>query len=198
MCGDTGEKGAYMHLFDQPGRENTEEVLAIAIREAKDRNCPILLSSNEGASALRLLDMLEEAAFSTKVVCVTHVCGFRGPGQQELAPETRKELEGRGVSVVTAAHALTGAERGLMKKFDGVYPVVMIAESLRMLGQGTKVCVEIGAMALDAGVLEFGLPVVALGGTGRGLDTAMLLSPAYSADILATRIHEIYCKPALL
>lgn len=187
-----------MIAFEKPGKGNTEKVLGIALQEAKGRNCPIVFSSNEGDSAYALLDMMKDADFAPKLVCVTHVCGFRGPGEQEMSDDTRKDLESKGVIVITAAHALTGAERSLMKKFQGVYPVAMIAESLRMLGQGTKVCVEIGAMAMDAGQLDYGQPVVALGGTGRGLDTAVLLTPAYSADILSSKIHEIYCKPSLL
>ena len=167
-----------MVLFDKPGVENTDDALRIAIDEAKKGDYPLVLSSNEGVSAFRLLEMTVKEGLAPRVVCVSQVCGFRGPGVQGLTPEAREKLEAMGAKVITAAHALTGAERGLMKRFQGTYPVAMIAESLRMLGQGSKVCVEIGAMAMDAGALEYGQPVVALGGTGRGLDTAMLLTPA--------------------
>ena len=53
-------------------------------------------------------------------------------------------------------------------------------------------------MALDADVIEWGKPVVALGGTASGADTAIVITPGYSASILTTRIHEILCKPALM
>ena len=70
-----------------------------------------------------------------------------------------------------------------------------MASTLYLFGQGTKVCVEIAAMALDAGLVPFGEDVLAVGGTGRGADTACIIRPAYTADILATRVREIVCKP---
>ena len=51
------------------------------------------------------------------------------------------------------------------------------------------------AMALDAGAVKMPRPVIALGGTGRGLDTACVITPGYTAKIFDTRIHEILCKP---
>ena len=72
-----------------------------------------------------------------------------------------------------------------------------MANTLRMLGQGTKVCVEIAMMALDNGAIAYGRQVIAVGGTGRGADTICRLTPDYTADLLGTRIHEILCKPSL-
>ena len=64
-----------------------------------------------------------------------------------------------------------------------------------MFGQGTKVCVEICAMAADAGLIPTGEAVVAVGGTGRGADTALALRPAVSSQVLKTKIDRILCKP---
>ena len=36
-----------------------------------------------------------------------------------------------------------------------------------------------------------------MGGSSYGVDTAVVITPAYSADILDTRIHEVLCKPGL-
>ena len=97
--------------------------------------------------------------------------------------------------LVTAGHALSGVERSLSGKYDGVYPVELMAKTLKLFSEGVKVCVEVGAMALDAGAIRVPKPVVILGGRGRGCDTACVMTPGYSADIFATRIHEILCKP---
>ena len=37
--------------------------------------------------------------------------------------------------------------------------------------------------------------VIAIGGTGRGADTAVVLSPVNSQDFLDLKIKEILCKP---
>ncbi len=97
------------------------------------------------------------------------------------------------MQVVTATHVLSGAERGLSNRFTGVYPVEIIAHTLRMFGQGTKVCVECAVMALDAGAIQPG-PVVCVGGTGAGADTAWILRPAHAQNILDTKLDRLICK----
>lgn len=79
----------------------------------------------------------------------------------------------------------------------GVYPVEIMAHTLRLFSQGVKVCVEIGAMALDAGAIREPRAVVVLGGSGsgKGVDTACVITPGYSANIFETRVHELLCKP---
>jgi hypothetical protein len=66
-----------------------------------------------------------------------------------------------------------------------------------MLGQGTKVCVEIALMAVDSGSITYGKPVVCIGGSSKGADTACVITPGYTAFLLETKIHNILCKPYL-
>ena len=184
--------------FDSPGPENTGETVKIAVREALERQIScIVVASNTGATARTLIEEGRARNYGGKLICVPHVYGFKEAGGNELTDEARKELESQGVMICIAAHALSGAERALSRKFQGVYPLELIAHTLRMLGQGTKVCVEIAVMALDAGLVPYGKPVIALGGTGRGADTAAILTPGYSSSVLDTKLHEILCKPRL-
>ena len=97
--------------------------------------------------------------------------------------------------IVTAAHALSGAERAFSKQFQGVSRTEIVAHTLRMFGQGTKVCAEISLMAADCGAVEYGRQLIAIGGTGRGADTAVVLRPANTADLLNLKIDEMLCKP---
>jgi hypothetical protein len=64
-----------------------------------------------------------------------------------------------------------------------------------MFSQGVKVCVEIAVMALDSGLVPPGEKVIAIGGTGRGADTALVVVPAHSQNFLETRILELICMP---
>ena len=182
--------------FDSPGPDNTGETVKAAIREAKERKIShIVAASNTGASVFALAEESRKQGYEGRIVCVTHVYGFKENGQNELSGEDREKLEKLGIRVHTAAHALSGAERALSRNFQGAYPVEIIAHALRMMGQGMKVCVEISVMALDAGLVPYGKPLIALGGTGRGADTASILTPGYSSSVLDSRIHEILCKP---
>jgi hypothetical protein len=177
--------------FETAGPENTAQTIKLAIQAATERKIKhIVVASNTGDTA-RFLKELP----GIQAVCVTHVNGMRKNGENELAEDVRTDLLNSGMRVLTTTHVLSGAERGISKKFGGVNPVELIAQTLRMLGQGTKVCVEISVMALDAGLIPFGAPIIAIGGTGRGADTAVILTPAHASSIFDTRIHEVICKP---
>jgi hypothetical protein len=123
------------------------------------------------------------------------VFGFPEPGGTEFDPETRVELLSAGFSVLTTAHALSAGERALSSKFGGAYPLEIVANTLRLFGQGTKVAVEVATMALDAGLIPYGRPVIALGGTNNGLDTALVIVPAGSARLFDTKILDVVARP---
>lgn len=186
-----------MTIFETVGKEHTDAAAAIAVAKAKELDCPIVLSSNTGFSAEAVLRQAKKQGYTGKIVVVRNATTAARNGVNHMAPETKQSLLERGCAVVGAANALSTGERGLSTKFHGIYPLEIMAHTLRMFGQGTKVCVECAIMALDADELPFRAPVVALGGTGGGLDTAMVLTPSYSSSILDTRIHEMLCKPAM-
>ncbi len=179
--------------FDKPGPSHTDETLRLALKAAQQRHIDqIVTPSNTGATAMKLAD----AAWpGLSVVCVSHVYGFAGRPGNDMPEETRQALTSRGICVVTAAHALSGAERALSGAFGGVYPVEIIAHTLRMLGQGVKVAVEVAAMACDAGFVQPGRAIIALGGTGSGVDTAIILRPQPTHRLMETRIDELLAKP---
>ena len=178
--------------FPSKGTDNTEATVRLVRETARERNIRhIVVASNYGDTARFFLDMAKER----HIVCVTHACGFAGPGKNEMTPETRAELRAAGMDVLTTTHVLSGAERGLRRQFQGINPVEIMAQTLYLLGQGTKVCVEIAIMALDAGLIPYGEDILAVGGTGRGADTALILAPSHASTILKTKIREIICKP---
>lgn len=126
---------------------------------------------------------------------MTNAYGFKEPGKTKITDAARQELERAGIRVLAATHVLSGAERGISRKHGGVGPVELMADTLRMLGQGVKVCVEIAVMALDAGLIPHGEEIMVVAGSGRGADTAVIMHPAHANNILDTKINEIVCKP---
>ncbi|MCL2776032.1 MAG: hypothetical protein FWD71_22210 [Oscillospiraceae bacterium] len=182
-----------MVIFEKVSPENTPVAIKLALEKAKEISTDIVLASSSGTSAFAVLELAAKMDYTGRIIAITSV--WKDPGVNQLSDENRKKLTNAGVILVTAAHALSGAERSVSGKFGGVYPVEIMAHTLRLFSAGVKVCVEIGAMALDAGAIQEPRTVVALGGTGRGLDTACVMTPGYSAKIFDTRIHEILCKP---
>lgn len=177
--------------FEQPGKVNTQATLQAAFQRARELGIQeVVLPSTSGETADQALSLDS----GCRITVITYHCGFRKPFEKVLPDATRSDLEKRGAVVVSATHALSGVERGLAKKHGGIYPVLLIADTLRLLGQGTKVAVEISIMAADAGTLS-GRDIVALGGTGKGVDTALVLKPANQSDLFDLRIREVICKP---
>ena len=184
-----------MILFPAAGPEHTQQTLRLAVEKADEMQAALVVASGGGETANALLQQMEQLGCRVPVAVVTSVYGMKEPGKNRFPEETRRELEAKGVAVVTAAHVLSGAERAFSNRFQGQGPTEIMAHTLRMFSQGVKVCVECSVMALDAGRIPYGKPVVAIGGTGRGADTAVVLTPGYTHTILETRIHEILCKP---
>ncbi len=172
------------------GPSHSAATVELALGRAREAGiADIVVASCSGATASLL------AGRAANVVCVTHAQGFAAPGENEMPAAVRAELTARGVKVLTTTHVLSGAERGMSRKFGGAYPVEVMAHTLRMFGQGVKVCVEVAVMALDAGLIPHGREVIAVAGTGQGADTAVVIRPAHAANIFDTYIAEIICKP---
>ncbi|MDN5361570.1 MAG: uncharacterized protein PWP70_617 [Moorella sp. (in: firmicutes)] len=177
--------------WPEKGKQNTGGTIKLALDRARELGLKdIVVASATGYSANLCLGHQE-----LNIVCVTHQAGFKNPGEIEMDPATRRRLEDGGIKVLTTTHLLAGLDRALRFTFQGVYPAEIIANTLRLFGQGTKVAVEVAGMALDAGLIPAGVDIIALGGSNEGVDTALVLRPAHSQDFFATRIKEIICKP---
>jgi len=187
-----------MVTFESTGLVNTEETLKIAVNHAKEHGYDIVAATSTGDTIFKLKEIADSMDFTGNIVAVRYVYGMKVRGENVMSDEIYEKLLAKNIKIVTAAHALSGAERGLSTKFTGVYPVEIVAAALRMLGQGTKVCVEIALMANDSGNITYGKPVVCIGGSSHGADTACVITPGYTACLLETKIHEILCKPSLM
>ena len=184
-----------MVLFKNAGKQNTAEVVRLALQRAAELDCPIVAASTMGVTADALLTAAEAQGFKNKIVIVRGCSGKARGGANLMKPEIKEALLARGAAIVTTAHLLSAGERGLSSKYRGIYPLELMADTLRCFGQGTKVCFEASVMALDADEIPYGVPVVAMGGSHRGADTAVVITPAHSSFLLETVIHEIICKP---
>jgi hypothetical protein len=172
--------------FETVGPENTEETLRLAAERSKARGIKkIVLASTTGKTARLAAERF--AGTGIKMVVVPHQYGF--VGRQRFPTELITELEKKGHRV----HFGT-----MLFHTDGFYgtttPTVM-AIILRTLCQGMKVAVEIILMAADAGCIAAGERIIAVTGTGRGSDTAVVATAATSTKLYELHITEIICKP---
>ncbi len=178
--------------FSKPGEADADEVMKAALERAKELNIrDIVVASTRGATALKTLEYFK----GFNVVVVPHVWGSKETGTQELPEENAEKIRSRGGRIIYAAHAFSGVNRAIQTKFDTMYPAGIIAQTLRLFGQGMKVVVEISAMAADAGAIPVNHDVIAIAGSGKGADTAVVIKPAYSHSLFDAIIREIIAKP---
>ena len=180
--------------FAGPGRENTARTLELAKQRAEELGLhTVLVATTRGEAGVQTAHLFH----GYDVVVVTHSTGFVEPNTQELTTENRAAIEAAGAKILTCQHAFGGVNRAVRRKW-GTYELdEIVAQTLRILGQGMKVCAEIALMAADAGLVRVGEPCIAIAGTGRGADTAVVLVPANSQEFFELRVMEILAKPRL-
>lgn len=180
--------------FKKVGYENTSQCLEIvknAISEFGYRH--IVIASTSGETGLFFTDALK--GFMINMIVVTHSYGFKEPNTIEMPDHARREIESRGAKVYTGSMLTHSIETAFTSKFSGLYPTLVVANSLRRFGEGTKVCCEIVMMSTDAGLIPEGEEVLAVAGTAKGADTILVLRSAASKRFLDLKVLEILAKP---
>ena len=178
--------------FGKPGKQNTDALLEYVNEYVKKENVKnVVVASSTGETGAKAAKMLK----GINIVVVTHHHGFLQQGESELKEEFKKDIIANGGRVFTGTHALSSAERAIRKQYGTLEPLELIAYTLKLMGEGTKVCVEITLMAADAGLIPMDQDVVAIGGTGSGADTAVRIKPTNAARLFELRIREVIAKP---
>lgn len=191
---DSSEMIVSCLYFPKPGRENTVRTLERAAERADELGVQnIVVATISGESGLLAARIFHEK----NLVIVTHSTGFVEPDIQEFNPEFRAKIEESGAKILTCQHAMGGIGRAVRKRLGTYELEEIIAYTLRIFGEGTKVAVEIALMAADAGLISTKEPCIAVGGTARGADTAILLRPAHAQNFFDLRIMEVLAKPRL-
>ncbi|MCS7113886.1 MAG: pyruvate kinase alpha/beta domain-containing protein [Nitrososphaerota archaeon] len=200
---------ALIRYFEKPGPENTGVLLELVKKRALERGIThVVVASNTGDTGLKAAEVFKNT--NVKVVVVTLQAGAWG--LPELSEENKRRLEEFGVKIVRSTHAFGGVgmstarwppppKPGAPPPSPPVIPPYippmgeLIASVLRLFGAGFKVCLEIAVMAADAGAIPVDRDIIAVAGTHKGADTALLLKPAYSTNFFDIDVKEIIAKP---
>ena len=171
----------------------TEEILKIAKEEAEKRGVDdLIVASTTGDTGLKAAKLFKGS--SVNLVIVPHSVGFKEPNVNQFDNEIKEEIEKLGGTVIFTTMPFHTINDAIRKKV-GSSTLTLIADSLRMMGQGTKVCVEIVCMACDAGMIESGKKVIAIAGTSKGADTILLIKSANSRRFFDLQIIDVIAKP---
>lgn len=172
---------------------DTEEVIQAAKEYADDNNITdIVLATTSGKTGVQAAQIFNEDTFN--LVAVTHSTGFKNPGEQELQEEHKRKMKQHGAHIFTGPMIFHSWNDYYRKKHQTHTTTTIIADTLRMFGQGMKVAVEITAMAADTGLIPLA-PVLAIAGTGHGADTVVLIDAENSRRLLDMQILDVIAKP---
>ena len=173
--------------FDKGGPEHTQATMEAAKQRALARQpkpVAVIVASTSGKTGLEAARAFE--ATGIRVLVVPFQADTK-PAEQYGLPETELKAQCQRL----------GAEflpdTPICRLLDEDRPDVVNA--WRVLGQGFKVALQIASMCVDTGLIESGTEVVALGGSGRGADTAVVLTPSGYEAVLKSNVIEIIAMP---
>jgi hypothetical protein len=150
--------------FKEPGPENTDAVLDCVSRRLKEGDIKtVVVASTSGETGVKFARALKG------------LCNVVAVSYEEMNREFKEEIVKLGGKPLDKTHLPLHA-RGMDS----------IRNSFYTLGQGFKVCVEVILIASDLGALNIGEDVIAVAGTDRGSDTAIVAR--------ATRTNDMFSK----
>ncbi|WP_405298599.1 pyruvate kinase alpha/beta domain-containing protein [Methanobrevibacter sp.] len=185
----------FITYFEEQGNDYTDDLIK-AVKDKLESSGDIkriLIASSTGESALKLYAALDDD--DIEIINVTHHMGFKEDNVADISDEMIKKLEDVGIKTYIGAHAFSGAARGVTNKYGGFSPLDIVADTLRMFCHGIKVSAEISIMAADAGLVPVGEKIIAIGGRGHGVDTAVILTPVNAKNLFDLKFHEIIAMP---
>ncbi len=173
--------------FEERTPENTETTFGLVRERLNGAGIKkLVIASTTGATAQKAMDFFEGS--NVKLIVIPHQFDFRRK-VNPFPPETAKSLRDSGHEVHFGTMLFHTSSL-----YESSAPILM-ANLLRCFSQGVKVCFEIVLMATDAGLVGSGERVIAIAGTARGSDTALVIQAASSQHLKRLRVHEIICKP---
>jgi hypothetical protein len=187
--------------FSEPGKQNTPKVIEAVLARLEEGDIQtVITASTTGYTALELAKVLGNRVTLVSVG-ETPLVREWGAEYPLLLEEAKAELERRGVIVADKVPYLFHSSVLDYSEWKSPTPEVILRDTLYALGQGFKVAVEVVFLAVASGFVEPYQDVIAIGGSSRGADTAIVMNAtfpnhAFSKDPQKRmRIKEILCKP---
>jgi hypothetical protein len=165
-----------VYYFTTPGERNTNSTLKAAREWAQKYGIKrVFVPSKSGQTAQKAYNLFKSSDIRMTVV---------GTDPSIFSSDILAQLKGNGIRVC------------FYKDVPYAYPQDM-KTAYRRMGEGFKVAVELGMIAayLDEGDDS---DAICLGGTKKGVDTALVIKPAKSEAFEQLEVREIIAKPRVI
>ena len=167
--------------FDQRGVSNTEEVCRIVADRVKEGDIEaVCVATSTGSTALAMAKAVSRA------VPVYAVNFQKATWDKHSAPDPANQKQAEELGAVFMPDEPTA---NYVREVPG-----HSADSLRLLGQGMKVAVEVVMQSVDVGHIKAGARVIGVGGSSRGADVAIVAKAAGSNELSRLWVGEILAK----
>ena len=177
--------------FEKMGPQNTDETLRLAKERADELGIrDIIVSSTRGWTGVKATQY-----FKGCNLVVVNVPAVGSPWSNKFQDENRKLIQENEGKILTATTIFSSVDRAIFDRYNTYGWGLLLSDVLRSFGEGTKVAVEIMLEAVDAGLVQPGREVVSIGGSGIGVDTALVLWSAGSRTFFDFEVREVICKP---
>ena len=165
-----------IYYYEAPGERNTNTTLK-TVRDWAQKNHikRVFVPSKSGQTAQKAHNLFKNSVIEMTVV---------GTDPNIFSSEILAQLRGNGTRVC------------FYKDIPYTYPQDM-KTAYRRMGEGFKVAVELGMIAayLDDGNSD---ELICLGGTKKGVDTALIIKPAKSESFDQLEVRQIIAKPRII
>jgi len=190
-----------VYYFEEPGEQNTEYVMeAVSKMVDKGGISKVIVASTSGGTALKFARSLQG---KVELFCVAEA-PFRREWNESwpcLDAENWEALKKLGATVISNVPYVFHDSVVEGARWNTAAPERLVKETLYCFGQGLKVAVEVALIAVSCGFVPPFEDVIAVGGSGRGADTAIALRGTYPASMFdkdprkRLEIREIIAMP---
>jgi hypothetical protein len=190
-----------VYYFDEPGEGNTDLVVkAVSRRLEAGGVSEVIVASTSGETAVKFARALKGKA---RLLCVSEAPYRREWGEKWpcLKAKFKKELRELGVDIIDEVPYVFHDSLLESARWSAIFPERLVKETLYCFGQGLKVAVEVALLAVSCGKVAPFRDVIAVGGSSKGADTAIVLRATYPACLFdkdaakRLEIREIIAMP---
>lgn len=176
-----------VYLLD-PAKPVIDQLLT-EVTKVIEREKPqfIVLSSSEPGLAEKFLFSDVETLFV--------FTGESTPDKQQECKAVRERLQAKGIKTIEGHPHLQEIYHSSSQRYRTTFPVEIMAATVQKLPLGIKTAVEIAVGAVDKGIIPIGSLVVSIAGEQAVPDTAILIQPKKSSNMIDSRILRIICRP---
>ncbi|MBW6515945.1 MAG: hypothetical protein K0B81_04915 [Candidatus Cloacimonetes bacterium] len=121
------------------------------------------------------------------------------PEYQELSNDEfialQQDLENKNIKLLKGKHLINEAHHSSSQRYRTLFPMEVMAATLANLPESLKHCIENAVWAVDKKFIPTGSLVISIAGTNEIPDTAVLIEPKQSKNMIDSHILKIICHP---